>query len=889
MSFMNLSKHCLAAALLLFAAVLYGAPPSMEQLKARIADATLEKYPNADTVTLYDGEEVVYQPDGLHGSTNVFCIKVLTEAGRKQLRKMSFDFNGEYGAYSVTAAKIVKPNGAELAADVEKSVSTAISTRSMGINIYSPEDKVLTLALPQVEIGDTVVVTLTYRSFKTPFPGIFSDVFLLQGNAPVVFAEVSVGAPEALPLRSVAIKSAVAGTVTRHAEKRENGRIVYRWTAENVPQIIPEPNMPPLSGVAQRLLISTAKEWPEISRWYYRLCRPRLDAVDDEMKAEVKKLVAGSKTDRDKAMALFQFVSQKIRYSGVKDEDRAPGFEPHDVKDTFRQRHGVCRDKAGLLVAMLELAGLKAYPVLFHASSSTVDDEVPASRFNHAIVAWETSPGQYQLMDPTCETTQDFFPAYLANQSYLVATPKGDILRRSPSPPPENNALDIATVAAFDADGTLKGKSTFKFSGYNDIMYRDALSRRRETMRQLFCRLLQRAVPGAKIAKFAVSPEDVRDMSKPLTVEITYSAPGALLAPGAARALRLPELSQYFGAAEFMFDDISLDSRRHPLRFDTTAVNREKIALTLPGSVRILSLPPESQLAAPGAKWTRKVTSSGNTVDSETGLAVDRLEISPEQYPALRELRRRRIADAAALPLVSMRFAELPTAELAKAFPDADSFLEDERRSIKVAPEGNRIEIYGKRRILTYAGVKKNSELRFTYDPRYEDVKIEASVTSPDGKKQELSPKHIIDMDAAWVASAPRYPKARTRIAVLPSVQIGSLVETKIVFSSKETVFFHFAMQFLNHTPAARRELAWEVSDPGKIRYSPPPAGANFSLREQGNSAIGAMSMTDIAAIPEELSQPDLKMFAPTVFLSNGNYANWRRPRRPRPICSTRR
>ena len=36
----------------------------------------------------------------------------------------------------------------------------------------------------------------------------------------------------------------------------------------------------------------------------------------------------------------------------------APGYEPHDVKDTFAQRHGVCRDKAALLAAMLRAAGL---------------------------------------------------------------------------------------------------------------------------------------------------------------------------------------------------------------------------------------------------------------------------------------------------------------------------------------------------------------------------------------------------------------------------------------------------------------------------------------------------------------------------------------------------
>ena len=39
-----------------------------------------EKYPNADTVTVYDGSFVTYQPSGLYRSKAVMCVKILTEA-----------------------------------------------------------------------------------------------------------------------------------------------------------------------------------------------------------------------------------------------------------------------------------------------------------------------------------------------------------------------------------------------------------------------------------------------------------------------------------------------------------------------------------------------------------------------------------------------------------------------------------------------------------------------------------------------------------------------------------------------------------------------------------------------------------------------------------------
>ena len=875
MTFSHRLKCLFAVVLAIFAALSYGAPPPPEKLREQLSAATAEKYPNADTVTVYDCDYVTYQADGIADYANSSCIKVLTEAGRKSMRRRSFKFNAKYGSYTILRAAIVKPDGRIVEIDPKKNSSIAISTGEMSSNIYSADDKVLTLVFPQLEVGDAVLIDKKYKGVKTPFPGMFAGCMVLQDDSPVLFAEVIIDAPEKLPLRSILLKSAVGNTVKSHGEKRENGRIIYRWTAEDVPQIIPEPDMPPFSSVAQRLLVSTAKDWQEISRWYYDLCRPRLDAVDDAMKAEVKKIVAGLKTDREKAMALFQFVSQKIRYTGVDGEDRAPGFEPHDVKATFHQRHGVCRDKAGLLVAMLKLAGLKAYPVLFNVSRSPIDDEVPVDRFNHAIVAWETAPMQYQLMDPTCESTQEFFPAYLANQSYIVARPDGDTLRRSPSPPPENNLLGIDTVASIDPDGTLTGKTTFEFRGYNDIAYRSLLARHgKKTARQLFANRIQQTVPGAAIRSFEVSPENVRDMSRPLKIVIEYTVPDALTVGGAATPLAMPELSGQFGRAAFLIRDVSLDTRRHPLLFDITAVTREKIRLALPKSVKILSLPAEAKRKAPGAEWERKFTADGNVIDCSSSLKIDSLEVSPKQYAELRELRRRQNSDVSALPLVRTRYSDIPADRLAECFPDADSFMEAEKVLLEVAADGStKLTRTSRRRILTYAGIKNHSELRIAYNPNYQTLDIKATVTTPDGRKHELSPEHIIDMDAAWVASAPRYPKARTKVAVLPAVQVGAVVETTIVLSEKPTGLFDFSMPLGTHTPAALREFELRIAGSHKYRCSPPPAGAKFHSSKQGGTRIITMRMTDLPAVPKELDLPDLKMFVPTIFFSIGNYS----------------
>ena len=71
---------------------------------------------------------------------------------------------------------------------------------------------------------------------------------------------------------------------------------------------------------------------------------------------------------------------------------------------------------------MLRLAGLDAYPVLM-MNGPRKDEEVPQPYFNHAITAVRLEEGSYVLMDATDENTKELLPAYLNDQSYLVARP----------------------------------------------------------------------------------------------------------------------------------------------------------------------------------------------------------------------------------------------------------------------------------------------------------------------------------------------------------------------------------------------------------------------------------------------------------------------------------
>src|SRR5207244_264039 len=277
-------------------------------------------------------------------------------------------------------------------------------------------------------------------------------------------------------------------------------------------------------------------------------------------------LTADAKGDMDKIKAVFHHVSNKIRYMGLTPEKDRPGYEPHDVKLTFENKYGVCRDKAALLVSMLRTAGLKAYPVLVSVGAKK-DTDVPDAYFNHAIVGVERKKNDIVLMDPTAENPQGLLPSYGCDQSYLVCRPEGDGIRVSPIVPAEQNMMRVKTTASLNAAGRLEGRSEMSFEGINDNEYREMFSRMKiDDKRRFFERNLKRNMPGARLKSLKLFPEEMTDVSSTVRAEIEFSVEGVTATGEGKAVVNLPWFGKGMGIVTYVLGGTGLDKRKYPLR-----------------------------------------------------------------------------------------------------------------------------------------------------------------------------------------------------------------------------------------------------------------------------------------------------------------------------------
>ena len=849
-------------------------PPAVDAgVIKNAAKVTRELFPDADTVLLRENEFYTYEKSGKYRVSNEFFVKVLTEEGRQSLRNFRFYFNTHYNKVTVERVCIIKPDGRQFELDVPRHSRSVIDSSQMASNIYDPADRRLVVTIPRIEIGDILYCKRTDEHFKPRIPGLWSNYSLLQSDAPILENNIEINAPAALPLRSIALKDEIKGTVTFTQEKK-NDRIIYKWSARNVPQVIPEPGMPEFYTCVQRLLVSTARSWEEVSRWYWELCRPRLNAVTPAMKKKAESLVKDKKEPLEKVKALFQFVSQNIRYMGITPEKEVPGYEPHDVNLTFEQRHGVCRDKAALLVAMLELVGIKAYPVLFMVGDPK-DDEIPNSYFNHAVTAVELEKGNYVLMDPTYESTADLFPAFQADMSYLVAHPKGEKLRRSPVVPAKDNRTQIRTKAAIDAGFQLRGRTTVKLSGVNDIYYRGALSRwTGESKKLFFTGRLQKVLAGAVLEELKITPENIRDMSQNIEITLTYSAP--VNAQNKYLLLPLPEFSDVFGVNEAVFYENSLLKRKYPLKLATTCLVDEECRMELPESCRMMALPaPEHFKVGRKISFSRSAQLSDSVLKVQRKLELNALELSAKEYTGLKKLLNTMNNAAKVIPIALKNYRFPHIAQSLKAFPGANSVIEKYDITMDIRDSSSwSIRTQRRRKILNYAGVKAHSEIKIpVFQGRTKIGKISCTVTAPDGKVFKAGKNEINLMDSPRNGTAPRYPAGKILVVSLPHVAPGSVIDLDV---TQEFTNMPFLAEQFNFSSLAAPMISGtlKVSAPERM-YLKTTVTGDYSPKYQEESGNGRIfrswHFSNVARVKNEENQPMWQLFRSGVLVSSGD------------------
>ncbi len=502
------------------------------------------------------------------------------------------------------------------------------------------DDRMKMIKIPGAEDGSLVGFEIVTQG-RIPISG---RKFQMEEEIPVRQAELHVSVPSGSlhwflnhPDRVQVVSQSANGAAFR---------------TENRLAIPDESDAPPFSSLAAVVFVnydpkgpSALKSWEEAGQSYHTLF-DNGEKPETEIASQVQSLSSGEVNALSKIDALYTYVSRQIRYVAV--EIGIGGFQPHLPADVYKNKYGDCKDKASLLISMLNKIGLRGYPALVGTRGDVeADPTAPTlATFDHMIVAFPVpanlraevekfpaydSRNQILWMDPTSEADPlGQLPEMDQGVFALIAYPERGDLQRIPLAPPEQNGSEYVVHVRLQPDGTGVADVEVKYFGASNssrqMFYR---GRSQSEILKAFEERVTRYVSQASFRQASISGTE--DNRQQIAEKFSFGGNFATASAGDSWFFQPLILS---GIA---VPEVPPRPRQLPLDVGVPYHVKCIYRLELPAGMRVERLPDKATIKSEFGEVTIEYSMSGGVLVATQTVAFAQSRISPEKYPDFRD------------------------------------------------------------------------------------------------------------------------------------------------------------------------------------------------------------------------------------------------------------
>ena len=323
-------------------------------------------------------------------------------------------------------------------------------------SVFAHDLKQRTVIFPDVQVGDTVVMTNRTQTRRGLFPGQFIHVNVFPRSQPIAGARVVIAAPRDLDLHVGTIGPGLSDRV-------EDGGDTRRHTITLAPQPYQPEEIRAVAAIDRdpAVLISTFKSYEELGQAYAAAALPKIN-VTPEISALADEITDGIADRKQQAAAINSWMKRNIRYVAV--YLGLGRVVPNDAVTVLRNRFGDCKDKVTLMAALLAAKGIASEPALINLGDAYSLPEPPTlATFNHVILYLP----EFDLYDDPTVAPAAF--GVLAPEAYdkpvLRAAADGITRARTPAMKPEDHVVRTTTTIRVAADGTVTGTTESNDTG----------------------------------------------------------------------------------------------------------------------------------------------------------------------------------------------------------------------------------------------------------------------------------------------------------------------------------------------------------------------------------------------------------------------------------------
>ena len=259
----------------------------------------------------------------------------------------------------------------------------------------------------------------------------------------------------------------------------------YHWEVHNLPPQEQEPYAPSATETLPYIRLALAnfsiegyrgsyRSWNDFGIFMNSLLDGR-DVLPTRLKQEVREVVDGATTEREKIDRLYRHMQSRMRYVSI--QLGVGGWQPFSAEYVEQNRFGDCKALSNYMGAMLKEVGIASYPVLINADAQqhyAVDQQFTTAAFNHMVLY---VPGEEMYLECTSHTAPSgYLSEDMRDRNVLWVTPQGGELHHIPPADPTANAstrtVDVTVTergtAAVSINSTFYGGLQEAFRGLAD-------------------------------------------------------------------------------------------------------------------------------------------------------------------------------------------------------------------------------------------------------------------------------------------------------------------------------------------------------------------------------------------------------------------------------------
>ena len=586
-----------------------------------------EPQPEAGAIIMKDiGKTTVFK-NFTYTTTEHEQIKILNKRGVNEYCEVVIPYSTEYQNIEILDASTTTPNG-EIIKPGPKAINDVTPPFIVSAPIYS-DVKYRTITMPGCTPGATIDYKVRITTIKPYMDNNFFDSDNLQTSDPIEVSEYEVSIPKDMKFEYRQYRFNATPAIVAKGD-----RLVYTWGLKNIPQIIPEQNMPPISDLSNRVAISTVSSWDALAKWYWGLAGDQY-GTDKDMDQKIDELTKGlSKTD-EKIRAIYNYISMNIRYVGI--EFGIEGYKPHKAEDVFRNKYGDCKDHATLLIAMLRHAGVTAYPVLVDtAGIRKMDPTLPSpGQFDHEIIAipQDNGNGGYWFLDSTSDVTnyKDLPPMDQGRDVVVIEKDKAHIVKTPVFPPGKNSISDLRKVK-INGDNSLNIDMQLVYSGVYEMFEKSMLRGMKPLQRKSFIESTANEVcPGAVVNDYTIS--DIYNLNIPVTISLNFTCQDYVIKAGNLLIVKVPTISM-----QNLSQLVARDTRTYPLVIGYNFEKANKVTFNIPEGYSIRYMPDNTKFSNKFGNFAVSYKRLEKHLSYNGVLLSDAYSVGPDDYAVIKQL-----------------------------------------------------------------------------------------------------------------------------------------------------------------------------------------------------------------------------------------------------------